>query len=281
MKRIFITGIKGFLGSSLAQELEQRGYWVTGCSHKPEAVDEKKVFYYDFMCAPPHAALSGVDCVIHCAHDLKSGSMRSVIEGTIQMVEAAMNTKVREQLFISSISAVNPCSEYGHTKSSLEQHFLNGKMRVVRLGLILGNGGLFERMISTIKRFPIVPLVDGGRGQVYFISLQDAVSSIALSLEKPTLGLPTNLYYSEPCSMRALVYGLVKKLRLRRLILDMPWWCVYYPLQLAAAIGLSLPVGLDNLKAYRRNQNLEISSDLPFFVEKPDDLSSVLSRLIV
>ena len=42
--KIFITGIRGFLGASLARTLEARGHRVTGSSSSSEGTDIARVF---------------------------------------------------------------------------------------------------------------------------------------------------------------------------------------------------------------------------------------------
>src|SRR6185437_10369822 len=124
--RIFITGVSGYLGSSLAQYLTAQGHTISGSSRRTPANPDR------------------ADIVIHAAHDFTRGAMDRNLELTHAAFASAKKCGVKRQIFLSSYSArADAESEYGQTKYRLEQTFLDAGETVLRLGLVIGNGGLF------------------------------------------------------------------------------------------------------------------------------------------
>jgi UDP-glucose 4-epimerase len=126
MGRYLITGIGGFIGSSLARELLKRGEEVRGIDNfstgKRENLSgildqidfrEADILDLDAM----HSACEGVDYVLHQAaipSVPKSvldpiGSNRANIDGTVNVLVAARDARVKRVLFAASSSA------YGET----------------------------------------------------------------------------------------------------------------------------------------------------------------------
>ena len=142
-------------------------------------------------------ACDGIDYVIHAAA-LKHAPLaesnpmefvRTNINGTENVVKAALKQGVRKVIGISTDKAAAPEGVYGATKLCAERIILeeNGKketdLGVLRLPNLLGSSGsvieIFERKKST-KKLPITH-PDAFR---YFISFEQAVEMLLLTLEK-------------------------------------------------------------------------------------------------
>lgn len=122
MGHYLITGVGGFIGSSLARELLKRGERVRGVDNfstgKPENLKEIRG-QIDFREADildleaMHSACSGVDYVLHQAaipSVPKSvldpiGSNRANIDGTVNVLVAARDAKVKRLVYAASSSA--------------------------------------------------------------------------------------------------------------------------------------------------------------------------------
>src|SRR5690606_13001540 len=59
----------------------------------------------------------------------------------------------------------------------------------IRPGLILGHGGLFARMVKTIRYSKLIPVFDGGRQEVQTIHLDDLVEGIYRAVKQRETGL--------------------------------------------------------------------------------------------
>jgi len=103
-------------------------------------------------------AMNGIDTVVHAAalKRIEVGFFNPIemvktnIDGTINVIEAAMETKPHTVLLLSSDKAVEPRSAYGHSKAMAESLFMaanntvptNGpKFLITRYGNVAGSTG--------------------------------------------------------------------------------------------------------------------------------------------
>jgi len=208
-KTILITGGTGSLGRQLIKTIFSK--------HKPKKVvifsrDEykqsllKNDFDYDglryFLGDVRDKdrlrwAFKGVDYVIHAAA-LKqipaleynpSEAVKTNILGSLNVIEACVEAKVKKAVLISTDKAVNPANLYGATKLAAEKLFLTSnaymgtKFSFVRYGNVLNSRGsvveLFLRMKREgLKEFPITD----ERMTRFWITLQAAAEFVLDSL---------------------------------------------------------------------------------------------------
>ncbi len=124
-------------------------------------------------------AMEGVDTVVHAAalKQIDSGALNPVeftktnVDGSINVVEAALDNDVRRVIAISTDKAVEPVCLYGATKLCMEGIMLHAKayaghrrttFAVVRMGNIAHSRGsilpLFNRLKAEKKSLPITSL---------------------------------------------------------------------------------------------------------------------------
>ena len=176
---------------------------------------------------------------------------------------------VPHQIFISSYSAhVAAVSDYGRAKLAVQTHCLERGHAVVRPGLVIGAGGMFQRMSDTVARHRVVPLVDGGRARVPFIGLEDLQLSMATIVERRLTGL---FALFSPCriTLKGLMLEIRGAARRRTLLIPVPSGVLLGPVWLMGKLGVTLPIGVDSLRGLRANLNVEDPSDLPTFVPRP------------
>jgi UDP-glucose 4-epimerase len=113
MKRLWITGAAGFIGSRLALRAAQAGHRVLASSRQGMAlldrtpgVQTRRIDLLDEKTLPDRAE---ADVLIHCAtandivsRDFSAGTRLSV-EGTRNVLEAALRAGIREILFFSTL----------------------------------------------------------------------------------------------------------------------------------------------------------------------------------
>lgn len=138
---IFVTGATGFVGSYVVRLLLKKGYKQISAlrrtSSRMAMVSdiqdqvtwvEADLFDYDII----RDHLRTVDSVIHCAamisfikKDLKH-MLKVNVEGTAHMVNAALESQVKQFLHVSSIAALGRSKE--HLKISEESEFQNSNL---------------------------------------------------------------------------------------------------------------------------------------------------------
>ena len=118
MKKVFITGIAGFLGSHLAKRFHQMGYAVSGNDNfygsDVSNVPDFAKFYHTDCCDLDgmRQALDGVNILFHCAATAHEGLSvfsptyitRNNYEASVSTFTAAINQDVKRIVFCSSMA---------------------------------------------------------------------------------------------------------------------------------------------------------------------------------
>jgi len=148
--RVLVTGLGGFIGSSLGPLLESRGHEVRGAGREGRVLEE---------------ALRGCDAVVHLANiahtDADPGVLRRVnVEGTGRAAELAAANGVRRFVYVSSVKADNPerRDHYGRAKLAAEQ----------AISGVVARSGLEAVILRP-------PLVYGPRVKANFLALMRAI----------------------------------------------------------------------------------------------------------
>jgi UDP-N-acetylglucosamine 4,6-dehydratase len=212
-KTILITGSTGSLGTALCLRLKQdppnkvvalyRGW------DRKDALAEKlgdapymryrmgDVRDYARLCE----AFEDVDYIIHTAAiksivDAENESeevMKTNVEGTQNVINAAIHARVKKVMFISTDKAVNPINTYGMSKAMGERLILSANKRVgdkdikfsvVRYGNVVGSAGsVVPRWAEMIRNgCEYLPITDRNMTRFWF-PMQEAVSYVLLCLE--------------------------------------------------------------------------------------------------
>lgn len=208
-KTILITGGTGSFGKDFAKYILQ--------NFKPKKViifsrDEFKQFHMQKEFNDPRLrffigdvrdfsrlerAFDGVDIVIHAAA-LKHvpileynpfEAVKTNILGSQNVIEAAINRKVKKVLLISTDKAVHPVNLYGSTKLCAEKLFVSGNsyskdtnFSAVRYGNVIGSRG---SVIETLKKNPNankVHITDMNMTR-FWIDLKQALELVLYALE--------------------------------------------------------------------------------------------------
>lgn len=265
--RVFITGINGFIGRHLAAFLVEEGYVLSGSIGKrrldPSIKGVAEVHALPFGSTFDRAILRNIDVLIHCAHDFDPRRGGCVIEGTRSVAEAARANGTRVQVFMSSLSArPDAIGEYGATKWQLERYFREVGGVIVRPGTVIGDGGIFGRIIWLVKTLPIVPLLDGGRARMYLIGIRDLCRATAALLKEPVPG-EHNFYYPDAVTLRDLMRITCRELHRRRLFVPLPLRLLVQLLGILEKTGIRLPIDSENLKGFAKSAEMPWSSTLP------------------
>lgn len=118
-------------------------------------------------------------------------AIKTNIEGTENLINAAIDNKVKKVIDVSTDKAVNPVNLYGMTKAIGEKLIIHAnkitndtKFMCIRAGNVLGsNGSIVPYFIDMIKRYNKVPITDK-RMTRFFITLNDAIALLFKAAEK-------------------------------------------------------------------------------------------------
>ncbi|MCK6585273.1 MAG: NAD-dependent epimerase/dehydratase family protein, partial [Anaerolineales bacterium] len=227
MKRALISGISGFVGRHLRNELIHAGWQVYGFDIRPAG---EKVFVGDLS---DRAALTRAiadcqpDAVFHLAGIIKSQDPQayytSNLFGTLNLLDAILQIEKRPKVVLASSSAVygltksarpitersplRPVTEYAVSKvaqenAALRYHYAFGLDVVfVRMFNLLGPGqspdlacSAFARQIALAEISEQTEIVTGNLDAMRdFVDVRDAVRAFALLAEKGRAGQTYNV----------------------------------------------------------------------------------------
>jgi NADH dehydrogenase len=210
--------------------------------------------------------LDRIDCAIHLAHDFNGvDGARKTYEGTLRNIRLLLNADVKRQIFFSSYSAgAHATSLYGRTKYEIEKKILLLKgVSVVRPGLVIGDGGIYGRIKKWAAILPIIPLPNGGIGEVPVIGIDRLCRETLLIALNAGDVSEHNIFERQLKSLRQIVVEAAAEKNRRPRILAIPAVIVSFCLRLAATLRVPLPITMDNVEGFLANQSAQHKSTLP------------------
>ena len=254
---IGITGAAGFIGGSLARQLNESGIAVIEYRRGgTKSTSDSVVREFELGGAYPKGTFAGVTCLVHAAWDLKETNRRRNwevnVEGSKRLIAAALDEGVTRVIFVSSMSAYfGTKQEYGLAKLAVERTVLEAGQVVVRPGLVYGRvpGGVPGGMSLTLSRLaqlPVIPVFRDAR--LFTADVNDVISGLhtlatARDVPSAVIGLAqgTATSFSDIMSAIAGEVGSTSKM------VPVPWRPLLLSLRVAEACGVSLPVRSDSL----------------------------------
>ena len=270
MKKVLITGANGFIAKHIARCLKDAGCFVIGTSRYVQSIEFIDKVVSGILGEPLKDVFTDhqIDVLIHCAYDKQDIDNEKNAEGTILWAEQAEKESVGLQIFMSSLSATEEAvSPYGLKKFEVEKWFIEHNQVVFRLGLVIGNGGLFGTIISMIRKSPLVPLVDMGKNITY-VSGIGTVSSVArdfaVNSNKAGRGRVFFLQQKAPVLFSDVLKEIRKQYELRCIFIPIPYFLFSFILALTEKLEFfKLEINANNLKEMRQFNNKEFATDLP------------------
>ena len=212
--RILITGASGFLGRAIVNRLKddtlvERLCVISRDEHKISKLAEEytgkaslRTFVGDVR-DPSRLmyACRGVDVVIHAAALKRIDAVvnesleldKTNVQGTVNVLRAALECGVRKVLFISSDKAAEPCNAYGASKMMAECHAIGFNqysipqgmaVSAVRYGNVFAStGSIFHIWRKAIQEGKLLALTDENMTR-FHISIQQAVELCLTSLQR-------------------------------------------------------------------------------------------------
>ena len=145
----------------------------------------------------------GIDYVYHLSalkhvpvcENQPQEAIKTNIDGTVNVINAAITNKVKKVIDVSSDKACSPINLYGMTKAVGEKLIIQANTLTkytnficIRGGNVLGsNGSVVPLFIDQIKRFNKVTLTDGSMTR-FFLTLQEAISLLFEATERSVGG---------------------------------------------------------------------------------------------
>lgn len=287
MKTVLISGADGFIAQHLAAGLSSMGFRMIGVS-----VEKNELKYF-------HSVYGGhltsrlkdvfqneeIDVFIHCANHVGSDEFRINTEGTRCWAEQAKDNGVNQQIFISSLSArKNSVSSYGQAKFEIENWFVTHKQFACRFGLVAGNGGLFRRMMSQVKKNWLLPLPDAGRIWVYLTDIGLVCQILKNFVKNDSYlerGTVYNFFPPSPVTLKSLLLEIRKQQRTSCLFLPVPSGLLLFAMGALEALPFSKSsFSRKNILGMLQNSRLDVHSDFPRFGFSESSVEDLVGRAL-
>lgn len=284
MKTVLITGGGGFIAGHLAILLKQKGHRVIGVSRSTVRNAEFDKTHTAALGETLEPVLSEqpIDAIVHCANHTGADEYETNVIGTSRWFDEAKAHGVSLQILMSSLSAqADAASEYGRSKFALEQKFKSSGEVSFRLGLVVGNGGMFERMKASQRRFPIVPLLDNGSPRVYVLGIHTLCEMLCRCIESGGESMRGGIWSVQqptPHALRDVMKSIRNHFRFRCRFLPVPSLPVLWLLMILERLPLKLPVNSTNLRGLRAGRFVEFESDFARFGLEEETLDGLVAR---
>ena len=253
---VAVTGAGGFVGRHLCRHFLAHGCKVRGLVRDPGPGPLREEGVELFQCDLPDridaAAFQGVEVLIHCAYTSRFVSLEQARrvneEGSARVLAASREAGVERFVFVSSTSAhPEALSYYGRSKLAIEQRLDLSRDLILRPGLVLGpDGGLFQRLVASLRRSGLLPLFGGGRQPVQTVHIDDLCTAMERAIERHLTGC---YVVAEPqgLPLRELLQLTARKLGRRAIPVPLPAGPVLACLRVTEALRIPLPISSENV----------------------------------
>lgn len=272
MTTVLISGADGFIAQHLAAGLSSMGFRMIGVSIEKNELKYFHSVYEGHLTSRLKDVFQNeeIDVFIHCANHMGSDEFRINTEGTRCWAEQAKDNGVNQQIFISSLSArKDSVSSYGQAKFEIENWFVSHEQFVCRFGLVAGNGGLFRRMMSQVKKNWLLPLPDAGRIWVYLTDIVLVCQILENFVKNDNYlerGTVYNFFPPSPVTLKSLMLEIRKQQRTSCLFLPVPSGLLLFAMGALGALPFSKSsFSRNNILGMLQNSRLDVHSDFPKF----------------
>ncbi|HYP62746.1 MAG TPA: NAD-dependent epimerase/dehydratase family protein [Acidocella sp.] len=252
---IAVTGANGFVGGIIAAGLADWG--VLRLVRRPAGQGD---LAWSF--ATPADVLAEelraheVTHLVHAAWDMQASRLGELeagcVAGSLRLLEAVHAAGAR-MIFISTISAfAGARSAYGQAKLQVEEAVLASGGIVLRLGLVMGDGGMFGNLRASVAKAKIMPMIGSGKAPQYLLAEETLVESVrrAIAGELDAADGPITLANPTPVPFRDMVRGLAREAGRGVILVPVPWQFLYAGFRSAEALGLRLGYKSDSVISF-------------------------------
>lgn len=259
-KLVTIYGGSGFVGRYIARRMAREGWRVRVAVRRPnEAIFVKPYGVVGqvepVLCnirddASVRSVMQGADAVVNCVGILSEVGKNSFdavqAEGAARVARIAADQGIARMVHVSAIGAdAESESDYARSKAEGEAGVLEHMpdAMILRPSVIFGAEDEFFNRFAGMTRFgPVLPIAGGDTlfQPVY-------VDDVAKAAVKGVLGQAEGGIYElggpDKTSFKDLMHQMLKIIRRRRLVLNMPFWIariMAFSLDMAQAISLGL-----------------------------------------
>jgi NADH dehydrogenase len=280
--KIAVTGATGFVGGELVSYLTAQGHEVIRLQRRSITGPHDRFFDVRSLDSIPD--LTGVDALIHTAFvkydKAKLPDSSEINIATTLALEKACHQAGTKFVFLSTMSAhAEAISRYGKHKYDIEQKLDVSKDLIFRLGLVIGNKGLFDTIRTAISKGSFIPLVGNGAQPIQTI----AVTDICRIIEKAIQGNMTGLYTigtEKVYTLKELYAAIALRLNKKPVFISVPYELVNFALGTIETLRIPFNVSKENLLGLKQLKAFETKDDLKKLGVTISDMDHALDQLM-
>ena len=282
--KIGITGASGFIGRHAVRRFAERGHEVHAFQRSAGGAHPAGVITHRFEM--PRGIeprdFAGLDVILHGAVAEYGPAHRDSDdvnrEAAKRLIEIARRGGTR-LIFLSTLSA-HPAarSHYGRSKLELEGMFDPTRDTILRLGLVLGDAGIFGSMVEMIRNASFVPLAGGGRPiqTIWMEDLLDVLERVATQGIAGRYEIAT----SEVDTMRGLHEAIATGLGVKRTFVPVPLGLIGLAVATLEALRVPFPIRSENVEGLRALRAFDNAKDLERLGLRPRSMRETVAGLL-
>lgn len=268
-KTIAITGASGFIGSHLKEYFLNQGFNIKCLQRSKLTKQESRVtlIKYDLRLPLQTNDFLKVDTLIHCAFIPYSTKNKDADEnnakGTERLIKMCRKHNIKI-IFLSSFSAHSGAqSHYGKNKLALENMLDEKRDLILKLGLVIGKGGVFQKIRTLLNENYIIPLIDNGKQLVQTIGIFDLLEIFDAAISKGIIG--TYSIGEESSTSLKNIFIISRNKERKNLFLPISSMLVLEILKITERIGIFLPFSSENILGLKHAKFHNTVDDLKTF----------------
>jgi len=277
---ILLTGASGFIGQHLTKKLQSDGHQVKACSRK-NGFDFNQMLSKEVWM--PY--LKNIDVVINCVgiiYETRKQTFKTLhYQAPKALFHACADSNVKRVIQISALGAdEHSLAPYHITKKSADDvlRTLSINWFVLRPSLVYGQGGKSTVFFQHLARFPLLPLMDGGRQMVQPVHINDLTDTVmnCLSCKKANITIDV---------VGAHAISFINWLQLMRTAENKPKArIVSIPFKLSLAIASFVKYFIplmqtDNIRMLQKGNYADVKPLAEFLGHMPLDIKTGWSKL--
>jgi nucleoside-diphosphate-sugar epimerase len=305
-QRVFVTGGSGFVGSSVLDELAERGFEANALVRDSQSLADRPLVQpipgdlFDVKALD--RGMKDCQAVIHLVGIIMEKRSKGItferihVEGTRAVVDAAARNGIKRYIHMSALGVrENAASQYHQTKYTAEQYVRASSLQwtILRPSLIHGPRGEFMRQEAMWARgradaplfvMPVMPYFgaglfgQGGAGRLQPVFVEDVARAfVDCLLNEKTIGQIYLLGGGEPVTWPQLHKAVAARVAGKhRLVLPIPVWAG----KLYAAIGIAPVFGFnrDQVVMSQEDNTCDLSKFIADFGWMPQGFLKTLDR---
>src|SRR5689334_23794202 len=276
--RVGVTGANGFIGRHAVAHFASLGHSVVafqraGAAPTPGAVPAAgvaaparvEVRRFDMPDGIDADAFRGLDALVHGALVEYTPARRdadAINARALERVLAIARANGTHLVFLSTLSAhADARSHYGRNKLALEALLDPARDTVLRLGLVLGDGGLFGSMVDLVRGASLIPLPDGGRQPIQTLWMGDLMSVLERVVTRRVAGR-YEVATPEVYTMRRLYEAVMDSLGVKKTLVPVPIGLVKMGAATLEALRVPFPIRVENVLGLESLRSFDNAADM-------------------